>query len=395
MPMPGLLLLLALRAWLLSATNTKDDPHFDDAGIHSLWDSESKSDSGQQQHVGPDESQPAENQVVSPDRPPAPEKERILVVIIGGVRAPSAVHATFVQHVLQPLNADLALLVGNSTPTALHRRAKFLWTVPEYEDWSVVLDEAARMLGVPTSAEQGGWRVLGETHNCGRQFLGGVRFGGDSKCEHKGTGGILLAMRWLLQQRLVEHQVLEKYDRLLITRSDYMYLCDYPSPPSFLDSRFAWLPCGQDWDGITDRQLLVPAAQAMRFLNVTQQLLCDPTAVPRFTENLEQIIKVFWERANLTQGIRRFMHPGFTVQSNRTGEDRSNHDWRPAASEEEDRVFTPQPLRELGLSVKYAQELHVFAKPACSYWAQLLRTPGVVPEAPSWPMCPGWRPGDN
>ena len=55
------------------------------------------------------------------------------------------------------------------------------------------------------------------------QFLGGIKDSG-----HPGSAGILIFFRWFLLKNLIDSDLINKYDRFIITRSDYIYQLPHP-----------------------------------------------------------------------------------------------------------------------------------------------------------------------
>src|SRR5207342_1797565 len=86
---------------------------------------------------------------------------------------------------------------------------------------------------------------------------------------------ILLFCRWLLLHGLQQDDVLGRYDRFVLTRSDFIWLCPHP-PLSVLDRGAIWLPDGEHFGGLTDRHLVVSRADVVNCLNVIEDVLLDP-----------------------------------------------------------------------------------------------------------------------
>ena len=70
------------------------------------------------------------------------------------------------------------------------------------------------------------------------QFMGGVK---DSKDQHPGSAGILIFFRWYLLQKLIENDLINKYDRFIITRSDFIYQLPHPQV-SLMNENCIWVP---------------------------------------------------------------------------------------------------------------------------------------------------------
>jgi hypothetical protein len=78
--------------------------------------------------------------------------------------------------------------------------------------------------------------------------------------------------RWLLLRGLQRDGVLDRYDRCVISRSDFVWLC--PHPP-ILDHNALWVPNGQHWSGLNDRHLVVSWADVLNCLNVIEDVLLE------------------------------------------------------------------------------------------------------------------------
>ena len=89
------------------------------------------------------------------------------------------------------------------------------------------------------------------------------------------ASSILLFCRWLLLHGLQQDDVLDRYDRFVITRSDFVWLCPHP-PLSVLDRGAIWLPDGEYYGGFTDRHLVVSRADVVNCLNVIEDILLHP-----------------------------------------------------------------------------------------------------------------------
>lgn len=235
---------------------------------------------------------------------------RVLVVMIGQYRGGELAWRSFVANVLDSNpRAELALCATGSPPATLLERARFVWEVPEMEDWGALIDERCG------SRE---WRA----RHCGNghQYLGGVR-----GCGHPGSAGILLAYRELVARRIRELGLLAEFDAFVLTRTDYAYRCEHP-PIWRLDRDAVWVRVGEEWGGYSDRHVLAFGAKFLEAIAVAG-LVCDPDfmsaadlerrrgpegeAAP--TMNLETMQKLFWEARNLT--VRQMDVPAFAVRT--------------------------------------------------------------------------------
>jgi hypothetical protein len=273
----------------------------------------------------------------------APKQPRVLVIVIGQARGSSYAWNSLYKYLLAPYQADLATFFTESSPvTVLQRMARFNWVVPEFTDWAAVMTQVERRCGVDSS-----WHALCRG---GDQWLGGATVPG---CIHDGSAGILLAFRWLVQQKLMQHNLLDQYDYMVLSRADELYLCDHV-PFTEMDTHSVWLPFGEEYDGYSDRHLVATPTVFMRALNITTELVCNWQAYSDTLRawdhvNLERLQKQVWEQTGVP--VRQYRRSMFTVK---TPEDPTR--WGKGTNLVEGQEF--------GLLIKYPDEM-VRAKEHC------------------------------
>ncbi len=199
---------------------------------------------------------------------------RVLVIVIGQLRAHRLSWPSFRERVLQPLGADLAVCVGRSPgndaanpywANAVHR-----WETDEYDDFGTGLDALQRKYLAPGQPAPD-WRSL---MRVGDQWLGGIKGPG---CQ-PGSAAILLYFRSVLRDRIVEEGLLDRYDAFVVTRSDFVWLADHP-PVVFLAGHDVGLPYGEHYGGYTDRHIVVRRERVLDVLGVLDEFLLRPQSL--------------------------------------------------------------------------------------------------------------------
>jgi hypothetical protein len=269
---------------------------------------------------------------------------KTLVVLIGNLRCGELAWTSLYANLLEwnnrrntsiPHTLDLALVIGEDVPSvyqnaSLFARAKYVFSHAEFgDDWSAALDMI-----------DPSWKVkVAPLLDSSSIVLGGVRY----KDWH-GSGAISFWIRWFLSQKLLEHDLVSRYDRFVITRADNFYMC--PHDLSVLDPRFIWVPFGQDFGGITDRHLIVPSQYVLSALNVLPGLFQDPAVYPELSLDLynpEQLLRDRWKQEGLYEEyVQRFPRMMFTC-GNPTFDDSTR--WK-----------VPGELVEEGVRKKYRKE---------------------------------------
>ena len=241
--------------------------------------------------------------------PPSPTltplgRPRVLVILIGQARGSEYAWRSLHKHLLRPYKAHLATYFTDAAPhTILQEMAQYNWSVPEYENWGVVLDQL--------SAERcpgSDWRKLCQLQD---QFLGGCG------C-HPASSGILFAYRYLVSKKLDELGLWNQYDFFVLSRADEIHLCDHAPFASF-NNRTAWMPPGEDYGGISDRHSVGSPYIFRKMIGVTETMVCETERVfdrlkatndPSI--NIEKVLKSLWQLDGLA--ISEFPRSVFTVK---------------------------------------------------------------------------------
>ena len=239
------------------------------------------------------------------------KKHRVLVTVLAETRAHGLTFERFRACVLQPLQADLALCVGNHSreerDNPFYRQAKYVLTMAEPADFG---DYLAEIIARDFPERRVDYRKIFGFQN---QFLGGIRASG-----HPGSAGILLCYRHFLAKSIQQAGLLDRYDRFLITRSDYLYL--YPHPPAeLLAPDTIYVPEGERYGGITDRHAAVPGQFLLDFLDVWGSLFREFESTQRDFSgrtdwNLEKVLSWHLEKRGLLKKTRFFPYIFFTIR---------------------------------------------------------------------------------
>jgi hypothetical protein len=227
---------------------------------------------------------------------------KTLVIIMGSIRGGDVTWNTFYKHMLDLNSADLALVIGElpeeKRKSSLFQRAKYLYQFPEFTDWGEAVD----------SINGSDWRqhILPQANDKWGTW-GGV---GDKP----GSGAVIFMIRWYVAKFLVEENLLDKYDRFVLTRSDHYFGCAHDL--SLLDNQYMWIPWGEDYKfGITDRHLVCNRDQILKALDIYPPIVRHPEkyASPQFADlNPEQLLRARWEQEQLWPWVRRFDRVMFT-----------------------------------------------------------------------------------
>jgi len=238
--------------------------------------------------------------------------ERVLVCLLGKPRAHQLTFPSFKREVLDELNGDLALALtideNFDYANPFWQHAKYRWTAPDFTDYGEAFDLAQRWLCQQHNIPAPDWRLMLQIRG---NWQGAIR----SPDPSPSVSSILFFCRWLLLHGLQQDGVLDRYDRFVITRSDFVWLCPHP-PLSILDRDAIWFPDGEHYGGLVDRHLVVSRADVVNCLNVIEDILLEPSQLYEelnymqgrqlFQNNLEQFLAHHLHRKGLFHKVKMF-----------------------------------------------------------------------------------------
>lgn len=242
------------------------------------------------------------------------QSERTLVIILSETRAYDLTYESFHNNLLKPLGAELALCVAESENEDLanpfYQQARYVWTYPEPDDWSTALDYAQQCDGIVGQD----WRQLFAING---NFIGGLHHHNQRVA---GSGGISMFFRWYLKRCLLnEPGLLDRYDRYVLTRSDFMYLVPH-YPVSRLDPTKVWLPLGEDYHGYTDRHIIADRNLILPAISLLDPIINTPSDLYQELQgrqdylSFEGYIRYAFERSGLTKILRRYPYTMYAVR---------------------------------------------------------------------------------
>ena len=160
------------------------------------------------------------------------------------------------------------------------------------------------------------WRAFLKLKN---QFMGGV-LDPNPEHQHPGSAGILIFFRWFLLKNMREHGLLNKYDRFVITRSDFIYQLPHPRL-ELLDKSFMWFPDSEHYGGLTDRHVVLSKNTIESYLNLFQNMVLRSNEYVMKMEsheewNLEKLICFnLKQQHRVVHIVREFPYVMYSVRS--------------------------------------------------------------------------------
>jgi hypothetical protein len=157
------------------------------------------------------------------------------------------------------------------------------------------------------------WREFLKIKN---QFLGGIK---DKDNEHLGSAGILIFFRWFLLKNLIDNDLINKYDKFIITRSDFIYQLPHPKV-DLMDKNYIWIPDNEHYDGYTDRHVILSKEHIEPYLNILNNFVLKSNEffikMNTYREwNLEKVIKFNLKQNKVLHLVKEFPYIMYSVRS--------------------------------------------------------------------------------
>jgi len=167
--------------------------------------------------------------------------------------------------------------------------------------------------GVTTYKRPLHWREFLKIKN---QLFGGIQ---DEKNQYPGSAGILIFFRWFLLKNLLENNVINAYDRFIITRSDFIYQLPHPKM-ELMNKDFIWIPDGEQYGGFTDRHAVLSKRNIVQYLNILNNMVLKSHEYfmglnTRNDWNLEKLISFHLEKNNVLTQVKLFPYIMYSVRN--------------------------------------------------------------------------------
>ena len=155
------------------------------------------------------------------------------------------------------------------------------------------------------------WREFLKIQN---QFLGGIK---DKYNQHPGSAGILIFFRWFLLKNLIDNDLINKYDKFIITRSDFIYQLPHPKV-ELMNEKCMWIPDCEQYGGYTDRHVILSKNNIEPYLNILNNFVLKSNdyfiKMKNYHEwNLEKLIKFNLDQQN--SSVKLFPYIMYSIRN--------------------------------------------------------------------------------
>ena len=253
------------------------------------------------------------------------KKIKTLICILGQTRAHEITWKNFNNFVLKSLNADLAICVAEKKTgnNQMYKNAKYIWKYKDIKDYTRYYENTQKKLIQQNNLKiKPNWKKL---KNIKHFWLAGLK--GTFKIRNnkgiyaKGSGGLLIYNRWFLLQNIIKHKLIDKYERFVITRSDFIWNTHHPRMEN-LNPDYIWIPDGEKYGGYTDRHAVLSKENIVDYLNLIEPILLEPDKLYNLMKtkknwNLERYIKLYFKLKGYSKKVRFFPYIMFSVRNSK------------------------------------------------------------------------------
>lgn len=243
---------------------------------------------------------------------------KTLVILLAETRAYELTYDSIKKNLIDTLNADLCLCIGeksdyNSIIDPFYKLAKYKFIYNESNTFLSTTEYAFDYAfnNIITISKQS------NIFNMIKEILINAVKNTDNKLP--AATGILLFFRWYLLKCLIDNNLIEEYDRFIITRSDFIYRLPHPSM-DILKEDYIWFPDSEHYGGYTDRHVVLSKNNIISYLNIFNNLITNPYNYLMFMYqkpdwNIEQLIKFHLEQENALYLIKEFPYIMYSVRA--------------------------------------------------------------------------------
>jgi hypothetical protein len=247
-----------------------------------------------------------------------------LVIILSQTRASELTFDNFKKNIIDELNADLCVCIGvkpdydYNNPFYNLAKYKFTYDEPD-DDFGDAFEYAYNIISSNKPNDERKslhWREFLKIKYHGWGVKGAC-------IEDPASSGILLFFRWFLLKNLIDNDLINKYDRFIITRSDFIYQLPHPKV-EFMNKNNIWIPDCEYYGGYTDRHVVLSKNNIKQYLNIFNNMVLHSNEYFMAMKdienkanyvNLERLIKLHFIKNNILHLVKEFPYIMYSVRN--------------------------------------------------------------------------------
>jgi len=118
---------------------------------------------------------------------------------------------------------------------------------------------------------------------------------------------------------MIHNNLINKYDRFIITRSDFIFTLPHPKV-ELMNENYIWIPNCEHYGGYTDRHVVLSKNNIESYLNIFNNMVIRSNEYyikmkNYYNWNLEQLIKFHLEQNNVLHLVKEFPYIMYSVRN--------------------------------------------------------------------------------
>lgn len=254
--------------------------------------------------------------------------QKTLVIILSETRAHELTFANFKKNVIDELEADLCLCIGVKSEynyeNPFYQLAKYKFLYDEESDRSFAKSVEYSYQETQDKPEyDNGVSIKHYT-----EFLKVKSHFGTENIENDDPSNfsnftistyIHVFFLWFLQKNMRDNDLVSKYDRFLILRSDYMYVLPFPKM-DVLDEKYVWMPDWEDYGGLCDRSVVLSKHNFEKYIRILESFYKKSNRYYSIIEsqyewNMEKVLRMHLEEEGLFWSTRRYPYISYCIRN--------------------------------------------------------------------------------
>ena len=248
---------------------------------------------------------------------------KTLIILLAETRFSDITFDNFVKNVLKP-DDDVCVCIAVDDnydyDDKFYEMAKYKFIIEDRMDYGPLFEEAYNEILKENKDKLEKphiyWR---EFLNFGNTLFGGVIKNNDSLYSNNGACGILIYFRHFLMKKIIENNLIDLYDRFIITRSDFMYNLPHPKL-ELLNPEYIWIPDDEYFGGYTDRHVVLSKTNIISYLNIFENIVIKSNSYynefKSFIKfaNIEELIKFNLIKNNVNHLVKPMPYVMYAIR---------------------------------------------------------------------------------
>jgi hypothetical protein len=247
------------------------------------------------------------------------QKKDTLVIILSETRAYELTFDNVKKNLIDELDADVCLCIGTKSDynysNPFYKIAKYKFLYDENKD-----------INFHKALEYAYSEIIKYNTNCihysefikYKKYIAGENDDPTHYSNFLISTGIHIFFLWFLQLKLKENDLINKYKRFVIIRSDMMYTLPHPQL-DLLDKDNIWILDDEHYGGYCDRHVVLSQSNILQYINILENMFINSNKyiteiIKNKDWNMEKLLKLHFDIEKI-DNIKQMPYIMYSVRS--------------------------------------------------------------------------------